>query len=50
VAVFAAVIVLFNPFIAAFPLFATKTFVIVLATTLPFAASLIWLGTARSGR
>lgn len=50
VAVFAALIVMYNPVVAAFPLTGAGPLAFVLATTLPFAASLIWLGPAKPGR
>jgi hypothetical protein len=47
VAIFAAIFVVYNPVVAVFPLSGTEAFNIVVATTLPFAASLIWLRPAR---
>ncbi len=47
VAVFVALIVAYNPLVTVFPLSGAEAFTFVVATTLPFAASLAWLRPAR---
>jgi hypothetical protein len=42
-AALAVLTVIYNPFVATFPLTGPGPFTFVLLTTLPFAASLIWL-------